>query len=847
MSAAAAAAATSLIAGVDGRKRRRPGGGTGGGLFGANELGTTTGDPVAKRPAFQQPSKPITLNLAQKPISRGYEGSTILPLTANAIMQDPSISTLDFSSLMMKAGDDDRPLLVCPNGYIFLETTGPQSAEASEFLIAIAEPVSRPETIHEFQITVFSLYAALSMGIQLQELLEGLDRYSKNDIPSVLERELRTHGSSFGKVKLVLRDGKYFIESPWRDELELMASNPTIAAARVQKSLSMRPVKAAATKSIIPVVEHAAESRNGDKPVPDFLVDEASQLDDSLLAFMQASSAANKRVTDTTGDKDKENGKFVPTKKSTPKQMVYSFEVSADKVSAIKEVALRSLSRPLLTEYDFWRDTNNPPLNIALKQTTKVRYYQERALRKMFSNGRARSGIIVLPCGAGKTLTGITAATTIKKSTMVLTSSSVAVDQWRRSFLQFTTVDPSCVVALTADSKSDLPEGAAVVCSTYTMMAYSGKRSEAAERIMNQIKAKDWGLLIFDEVQFAPAPAFRKINDLARSHCKLGLTATLVREDDLINDLQWLIGPKLDEANWLELQEAGYLAKAKCSEVWCPMTYEYFRAYLNSTPIKQRKLWVCNPNKLRACEFLVRFHEERKDKVIVFSDNLFALKEVAYALKRPFISGEVTLQERMVIINKFKTSPHFSTILLSKVGDNAIDIPCANVVIQISFNFASRRQETQRLGRILRPKPASNSNEEFNAFFYSLVSKDTQEMAYADRRQQYIIDQGYAYKVLPMSVFPMDKEKLIYDDPQKQKDMLQKILSTDDVIKDLEDDDVMLNASGAAVEESAGGSSGGSQVTGVRSRGGGFVMNGRGRAKRTAASSSDVLRQFYGE
>eukprot|EP01056_Protomagalhaensia_sp_Gyna25_P000506 Protomagalhaensia_sp_Gyna_25__505@NODE_1239_length_2035_cov_4_993988_g988_i0_p2_GENE_NODE_1239_length_2035_cov_4_993988_g988_i0NODE_1239_length_2035_cov_4_993988_g988_i0_p2_ORF_typecomplete_len151_score18_28ERCC3_RAD25_C/PF16203_5/2_9e44Helicase_C/PF00271_31/0_00022PotyviridP3/PF13608_6/0_021_NODE_1239_length_2035_cov_4_993988_g988_i012171669 len=149
----------------------------------------------------------------------------------------------------------------------------------------------------------------------------------------------------------------------------------------------------------------------------------------------------------------------------------------------------------------------------------------------------------------------------------------------------------------------------------------------------------------------------------------------------------------------------------------------------------------------------------------------------------------------MVIINKFKTSPNFSTILLSKVGDNAIDIPCANVVIQISFNFASRRQETQRLGRILRPKPSSsNSNEEFNAFFYSLVSKDTQEMAYADRRQQYIIDQGYAYKVLPMSVFPMDKETLIYDDIQKQKGMLQKILSTDDVVKDLEDDDVMLNA-----------------------------------------------------
>lgn len=266
-----------------------------------------------------------------------------------------------------------------------------------------------------------------------------------------------------------------------------------------------------------------------------------------------------------------------------------------------------------------------------------------------------------------------------------------------------------------------------------------------------------------------------------------------MREDDLINDLQWLIGPKLDEANWLELQEAGFLAKAKCSEVWCPMTFEYFRAYLQSPPVKQRKLWTCNPNKLRTCEYLVRFHEARKDKVIVFSDNLFALKEVAYALRRPFISGEVTLPERMVIINKFKTSPTFSTIFLSKVGDNAIDIPCANVVIQISFNFASRRQETQRLGRILRPKPTNDPNEEFNAFFYSLVSKDTQEMAYADKRQQYIIDQGYAYKVLPMSVFPMSSEKLIYDDPHKQMEMLQKIIFSSETGGDLEEDEVQLN------------------------------------------------------
>eukprot|EP01071_Lankesteria_metandrocarpae_P010135 Lankesteria_metandrocarpae@DN5291_c0_g1_i2.p3 len=485
--------------------------------------------------------------------------------------------------------------------------------------------------------------------------------------------------------------------------------------------------------------------------------------------------------------------------------VVYSFEIRSDKVGRVREIALNELRRPLLSEYDFRRDHKNPNLEIALQPTTKVRYYQERSMRKMFSNGRARSGIVVLPCGAGKTLVGIIATTTIRKSAIVLTTSAVAVDQWRRSFVDFTTVKPSNVIILTTDSKSDLPEGAAVLVSTYTMMAYAGKRSEAAERIMSQIKRREWGLLVFDEVQFAPAPAFRKVNDIVKSHCKLGLTATLVREDDLIHDLQWLIGPKLYEANWLELQEAGFLARVQCSEVWCPMVSEYFRHYLSSSHAKQRKLWVCNPNKLRVCEYLMRFHEARMDKVIVFSDNLYALREVAKALGRPFISGAVGMQERMIIINKFKTHPNFNTVFLSKVGDNAIDIPCANVVIQISFNFASRRQEAQRLGRILRPKP--KVAEEFNAFFYSVVSKDTQEMVYADKRQQFIIDQGYAYKVLPMSVFPLESESLMYDDPQRQAEMLAGILRSDDDHWDIEEDEVQLSGTvdGATAKTSVGG------------------------------------------
>lgn len=759
---------------------------------------TSRENASAAQPGIQKPSSDLASTSPHREPIRlpsvfcSRDTPFTLPLAADA-ERSSSSSLLDFTHMMVLKKDHlFRPLIVCPTGLIYLEITSPVHKPAADFLATIAEPISRPENIHEFQITVFSLYAAVGVGMTIENIIRNLNKFSKNDIPDCLERLLRFHGDAFGRVKLVLRDNRYFLESNTREDLEYMLSHPVVAEARIRNSMVMRQVSAPPMGSSTGSHLREACDVGGNSAQLNAENDaglesaDAPTLDPAALGFKLSNEGAEKPLNETSAGRDQ--------RVTAPVKQVFLFEVKGDLVGRVKETALTELKRPLVSEYDFRRDQKNPSLDMALKSTTKIRYYQERALRKMFSNGRARSGIIVLPCGAGKTLTGITATTTVRKSAMVLTSSSVAVDQWKRSFTDFTTIDPSLVITLTSDKKKDLPPGGAVLISTYTMMAYSGKRSVAAAQIINQIRAREWGLLIFDEVQFAPAPAFRKINDIVKSHCKLGLTATLVREDDLIHDLQWLIGPKLYEANWLELQEAGYLAKVQVSEVWCPMTTEFYREYLRSPHAKQRKLWVCNPNKLRVCEYLLRFHEARNDKIIVFSDNLFALKEVAYTLKKPFISGQVGMQERMVILNKFKTSPKLNTIFLSKVGDNAIDIPCANVVIQISFNFASRRQEAQRLGRILRPK--AKGSETFNAFFYSLVSKDTQEMLYADKRQQFIIDQGYSYKVLPISVFPMEKEELIYDNIQRQQDMLVRIMSTNDQCMDIEDDEVILNDSG---------------------------------------------------
>ncbi|XP_060206979.1 general transcription and DNA repair factor IIH helicase subunit XPB1 [Lycium barbarum] len=420
------------------------------------------------------------------------------------------------------------------------------------------------------------------------------------------------------------------------------------------------------------------------------------------------------------------------------------------------------------------------------------------------ASGRARSGIIVLPCGAGKSLVGVSAASRIKKSCLCLATNAVSVDQWAFQFKLWSTIREEQICRFTSDSKERFRGNVGVVVTTYNMVAFGGKRSEESEKIIEEIRNREWGLLLMDEVHVVPAHMFRKVISITKSHCKLGLTATLVREDERITYLNFLIGPKLYEANWLDLVKGGFIANVQCAEVWCPMTKEFFAEYLKKENSKKRQaLYVMNPNKFRACEFLIRFHEQQRgDKIIVFADNLFALTEYAMKLRKPMIYGATSHVERTKILDAFKTSKEVNTIFLSKVGDNSIDIPEANVIIQISSHAGSRRQEAQRLGRILRAKGRhqdrmAGGKEEYNAFFYSLVSTDTQEMYYSTKRQQFLIDQGYSFKVIT-SLPPSDSgPELSYHRLEEQIQLLGKVLSAGDDVVGLEQldedaDDVAL-------------------------------------------------------
>ena len=368
---------------------------------------------------------------------------------------------------------------------------------------------------------------------------------------------------------------------------------------------------------------------------------------------------------------------------------------------------------------------------------------------------------------------------------LCLCTSSVSVDQWRYQFKLWTQLPDASVVRFTSQMKEALPEGQpGVVVSTYNMIAFNGRRSEESERILASIRSREWGLMLLDEVHVVPAAMFRKVVGITKAHAKLGLTATLVREDDRIDHLNFLIGPKLYEANWLDLQRGGFIANVQCAEVWCPMTKEFYAEYLKPDNAARRQaLYVMNPTKFRTCQYLMQYHEQtRGDKIIVFSDNLFALREYAARMRRPFVYGGTNHAERTRVLHAFKHSNTVNTIFLSKVGDNSIDIPEANVIIQISSHAGSRRQEAQRLGRILRPKaraPGAGppAPDDYNAFFYSLVSTDTVEMYYSTKRQQFLVDQGYSFKVVTNLFSEEDGRSLMLSRHDEQLAMLAAVMA----------------------------------------------------------------------
>ncbi len=367
---------------------------------------------------------------------------------------------------------------------------------------------------------------------------------------------------------------------------------------------------------------------------------------------------------------------------------------------------------------------------IALKQDDwKIRPYQELAAEGFWHGG---SGVVVLPCGAGKTIVGAAAMAHAKATTLILVTNTIAARQWREELLKRTTLNEDEIGEYSGAKKEIRP----VTIATYQVMT---KKKDGVYAHLDLFDTHDWGLIIYDEVHLLPAPIFRFTADI-QSRRRLGLTATLVREDGMEGEVFSLIGPKRFDVPWKEIESQGYIAPAQCVEVRVNLSETERISYATAEPEERYRFCATTRTKRNVVESLVAHHAG--EQILVIGQYIDQLDELSEVLGVPLIKGETPVKEREVLFNKFRTGD-ITCLVVSKVANFSIDLPDATIAIQVSGAFGSRQEEAQRLGRILRPKSDGRS-----ATFYSVVSRDTIDQDFAQNRQRFLAEQGYAYKII---------------------------------------------------------------------------------------------------
>ncbi|MBI2422127.1 MAG: helicase-associated domain-containing protein [Candidatus Hydrogenedentes bacterium] len=387
--------------------------------------------------------------------------------------------------------------------------------------------------------------------------------------------------------------------------------------------------------------------------------------------------------------------------------------------------------------------TDGAPLEIYLRDKCLsgrdfgLRKYQKESVDAFYAGGSnaGGSGVVVLPCGAGKTVVAIGTIGTVKTHTLILTTNTVALRQWKSELIDKTTLTEEDIGEYSGDSKSIKP----VTIATYQVLTYR-KTKDSPFIHFSLFDQGQWGLVVYDEVHLLPAPVFRATASL-QARRRLGLTATLVREDGREDDVFSLIGPKKYDVPWKVLEKQGWIAQALCSEIRVHLPHQSRYEYAIAPKRTKFRIASCNPIKVELCERLIRRH--KNDNVLIIGQFLDQLKIISDHFEAPIITGKTPTGERERLYKSFRTG-EIKLLIVSKVANFAIDLPDANVAIQVSGTFGSRQEEAQRLGRILRPK----SDENMIARFYSLVSRDTCDQDFSVKRQLFLTEQGYRYEIL---------------------------------------------------------------------------------------------------
>ncbi|MBX7246255.1 MAG: DEAD/DEAH box helicase [Candidatus Sumerlaeaceae bacterium] len=568
-----------------------------------------------------------------------------------------------------------NPLIVQSDMSVLLETMGPLYEEVRDFLSQFAELRKSPEYLHTYALTPLSLWNAASAGLKVAEIVEGLEKYSKYDVPPNVITEVRELMRRFGTIKLVknLDTGD-----------EILVSKDVNAISEIMASPHVR-------------------------------------------AFVENEISANEI-------------KLKPGTRGRVKQVLIKLGYPVEDLAGYVE---------------------GDKLEVELREQTiggrgfGLREYQRDASEIFYAGGSTAggSGVLVLPCGAGKTVIGMACMTQVRQHTLILTTNLTALRQWRREILDKTSLREEEIGEYSGEIKDVKP----VTLTTYQILTYKRRKNDAFLH-MDLFQKYNWGLIIYDEVHLLPAPVFRAASEI-QARRRLGLTATLVREDGKEDEVFSLIGPKKYDKPWKELERQGWIAKALCMEIRVPMKEELRHEYAVAELRNKYRISMENPNKIPVVTRLLEKHKE--DQVLIIGQYLDQLEQVRAKTGAPIITGETPNDEREVLYAAFKKG-EIKVLIVSKVANFAVDLPDASVAIQISGTYRSRQEETQRLGRVLRPKSGDN-----NAFFYSVVTRDTKDQECAKNRSLFLTEQGYRYRITILNEENFDKADFSFEEAEE--------------------------------------------------------------------------------
>ncbi len=413
------------------------------------------------------------------------------------------------------------------------------------------------------------------------------------------------------------------------------------------------------------------------------------------------------------------------------------FLVPEQNRGVIKQVLI-SLGFPV---HDIAGYVDGDPFTLALRKEClsgaqfTIREYQVQAAESYVGNPQmpGGSGVVVLPCGAGKTIVGMYVMSLLRRRTLILVTSVTAARQWKRELLDKTDIPAEAIGEYSGESKDIRP----VTLATYQILTYRKKKTDPFVHY-GIFNSQNWGLIIYDEVHLLPAPVFKFTAEI-QARRRLGLTATLIREDGHENDVFTLIGPKKFDVPWKDLERQGWIATARCVEIRVDLPHDDKLRYFGMSPREQIRLAYENTRKVPVAKELLQRHKD--DQVLIMGQYLSQLHEFAAQFSVPVITGATPNDRRDELYAKFRTG-EIRVLILSRVGNFAVDLPDANVAIQISGSFGSRQEEAQRLGRILRPKKPGEQ-----AVFYSIVTRESRELDFAMNRQLFLTEQGYSYEI----------------------------------------------------------------------------------------------------